>query len=362
MTTTTTDVIRDDATLGTPAHDDADMPKAWTEDDVLRLLWRHFASQGWCAVPQVTVSLRDLDPIAYHVSAQDTAHEETDRRIDMLLARRPRSQRNLGDLETIAIEVKVSRADFLNDVRNPEKQAPWRRAATRHAYAVPAGLVSADEIPEASGLLAVKSHGGHGWGTVEWVKPAPYRDGHAPQLPLRAQAAILQRITALEGHTRGWHTGPAAAGSPQELRAALAAAHKDAERANSRADRMEAQRDAWREAYGLATPDGHPCAHCGNPVKPLNPGPGGFKSWRHLDRDHDEPCTVAQEHAAEVDARRDYAQATEEARARAVREAHYGHRNRFNPAVEAEPWRAFLARWEPAPPEPAEALPEGAHP
>ena len=351
-----------DATLGALAHDDAEVPKVYTEDDVLRLLWRHFAAQSWTAVPQVTIAMRDLgdDPAA---TVREARQALTDRRIDMLAARKPR-RAALGDLETLAVEVKVTRADFLADVKHPEKQAPWRKAATRHAYAVPAGLVRADEVPEGSGLLAVKSHGTEGWGTVEWVRRAPYRNGHAPQLPLRAQVAILHRLTDLEGRTRGWNTGQADAGTPEELRAALTAAQKDAERAHRRADKAEGKMDAWRTAYALATPDGHPCAHCGEPVKPLNPDRGRFKKWRHLDTSHDAPCQEHQTAAVETEARAAYNTATPAERDERERRA---HRNGYNERVGAEPWRAFIdptradhtspGRVRPDPPEPADATP-----
>lgn len=351
--------VPEPATLGTPAHDDPAMGKPWTEDDVLRVLWRHFVSQSWACVPQVTVSMRDLPGYVRQGGLLDRLEDAQDRRIDMLAVRTPR-KRGLGALETLALEVKVTRADFLNDVRHPEKQAPWRRAATRHAYVVPAGLVTADEVPEGSGLLAVK-HRFAGWGDVEWVRRAPYAAGHAPALPTRPLLALLHRSSTLEASTRGWQSSPEAAGDPQELRAALAAAHKAVEKAERRADKAEGKAEAWKVAHALAAPQGHPCRWCGRPLKPLHPSGGRFKKWRHADTTDDAPCELAEAAAAEREAREAYDAADDQERGRAERLA---HRWGFSDAVGAEPWRAFLppaagaaGTFTPTGPEPADVTP-----
>lgn len=358
--------VPEPATLSTPAHDDPGMAgKPWDEDGVLRVLWAHFASQSWACIPQVTVAASDLPDAAdwRTLSRADWRAQSADRRIDMLLARKPRKH-DVGQVETLAVEVKVTRADFLNDVRHPEKQAPWREAATRHAYAVPAGLVRPEEVPEGSGLLAVK-HAGP-WGTVEWVKRTPYLPGHAPQVPARVLIALMHRSSTLEAHTRGWQTGPEAAGSPQELRAALKAAHKAAEKAEKRARRAEQKADAWRTAHALAVPDGHPCRWCGRPLTPLNPKDGWFKKWRHNDPADDKPCELAETAEAERVARLEYDQASAEERDRRVRMV---HRWSFNELVDKEPWRAFLefrigatGMYDPKGPEPADVTPEGVNP
>ncbi len=59
----------------------------------------------------------------------------SERRCDVLL---------LGKDERIAVEVKVTRADFLADVRDPSKQATWVALTHRQAYAAPRGLVGRD--------------------------------------------------------------------------------------------------------------------------------------------------------------------------------------------------------------------------
>ncbi|VWC78613.1 hypothetical protein BLA39750_01031 [Burkholderia lata] len=50
-------------------------------------------------------------------------------------------------------EVKVSRADFLADVAQPEKRAGYARVAEVIYYAVPAGMADPTEVPPECGLL-----------------------------------------------------------------------------------------------------------------------------------------------------------------------------------------------------------------
>lgn len=350
------------ATLGTPAPDDASMAVRWTEDDVLRVLWRHFGAQSWAPIPQVTVSERDNDPHGADLDPVETFLASVNRRIDMLMIR-PAKKTGFGPLETLAVEVKVTRADFLNDLRHPEKQAPWRKAATRHAYAVPAGLVTRDEVPEGSGLIAVK----HSWGPVgaaEWVIRAPYPTQHRGELPRRVHVALAHRLSRLEGVTRGWETTPAAAGTEQEVRAALKAAQKAAERAERALERATGKAEAWRAAHAMASPTGHPCRWCGEAVKPLSPEKGWFKKWRHVNGDHDAACAEAEVQVRENEALDAYDAATdEERRDRIRREQSWS----FSEVIEAEPWRAFLDHDFRRPrgqamqtgPEPADVLPEG---
>lgn len=309
--------------------------RQWTEDDVLRVLWRHFQGQGWWPVPQVTVSTADTPGLA--IEGLDTG----DRRIDMLAVRRPRDPAK-GPFESLALEVKVSRSDLLADVANPAKQAPWRRAATRHAYVVPVGLVQEREIPEHSGLMVVRSHHSTDWGWGEWVRKAPYIRGHLPELPDRVFGAILGRVAALEGHTRGWNTGSTSVDSPQELRAALQAAQKATDQAQHRAERAQGQVQAWRAAFGIASKDGIPCTWCGQAVKPLRPKGEWFQGWAHVNHEHDQPCRGRELQYLEQRAEAFYTAATVAEREKALRQAHARHPDRFDPAAEADPWRAYL--------------------
>ncbi len=55
-----------------------------------------------------------------------------------------------GNSTRTAIEVKISRADFLRETE--EKRRPWRKITNRFVYATPAGLLRPEEIPDGCGL------------------------------------------------------------------------------------------------------------------------------------------------------------------------------------------------------------------
>jgi hypothetical protein len=334
------------------------MPVKATEDDVLRWLSLHFRAQSWAAVPQVTVAMVNLDggkrswtsPTVrvLHMVPEDVAVKithERDRRIDMLLARSARNPA-YGPIETMAVEVKVSRADFLSDVKDPSKQAPWRAATTRHTYAVPAGLVQAHEVPEGSGLLWLAPNryasSNIGMPEVTWARKAPYRKGHAPQLPARVIVAMLHRASDFEADVRGWNMKHTATEGPEELRAELRAVKRQLSQAETRAGRHADAAEAWKKAYGLAAPDGIPCGICGRPVKPKFPKRDWFREWAHIDPADDAPCAAADEAQRIAEAKEDYEKALAdpdgfERTLRAV------HRWGFREDVEAEPWRAFFS-------------------
>ncbi|NUS57062.1 MAG: hypothetical protein HOV66_19730, partial [Streptomycetaceae bacterium] len=315
------------ATQGLFTVHDPQVPEKATEDQMLRALWHHFAGR-WATVPQVTVSPNDLLPasglavIGY--DGPEPPNDGSDRRIDMLLGRRAPNPGKAGAYETLAVEVKVSRADFLSDVRNPAKQDAWRKAATRHVYAVPAGLVHADEVPEHSGLLWV--HGAadpNPWKReVKWVRKAPYIAGHRPQPPVRVLNGLMHRLMRLEAEVRGWTGGSdALAETPDELRARLQAAEKRAADLQRRHDAAVERAGAWQAAYAIAAGDGLPCRICGEPIRPLRPTRHWFAKWRHVNTDADAPCQMIDaRHRAEA-AQAEYAAADTATRERRLRAA-----------------------------------------
>lgn len=56
-------------------------------------------------------------------------------------------------LAPVIDEIKISRADFLNDVNKPEKRAGYALIAEVVNYVVPAGLVDPREVPPECGLI-----------------------------------------------------------------------------------------------------------------------------------------------------------------------------------------------------------------
>lgn len=60
---------------------------------------------------------------------------------------------NKKKLLPIVHEIKVSRSDFLTDIKKPEKRGTYYLIAEKVFYVAPMGMLKADEIPEGFGFM-----------------------------------------------------------------------------------------------------------------------------------------------------------------------------------------------------------------
>ncbi len=322
-----------------------------TADQMRRALYHHFADR-WAVVFEVTArGGPGFAEAARAVGNDREAYEQVkaqyaDRRIDVLLIRRSRPRRPTeqrrreqegateldlglptraqlaspatpvgddGGFERIAIEIKVTRSDFLADVRNPAKQARWRELADRHAYAVPAGLVSASEVPAESGLIEVEfDDARRGWtyrqqrhGRVVWRRTARR---YTAARPLQTEHFLdaFYRWSRADALVRGI-TAPAEGvdgGDVEAMRLRLAELEKKVERATTEAERQASLAAKWRRRYALLAPP--QCATCGEKLVPTR---GQYnasrwnqalwnRDWDHTTRDAHESCEALRRAAA----------------------------------------------------------------
>lgn len=87
----------------------------------------------------------------------------------------------------IAYEVKVSRSDFLSEIKKPSKRRPAMRYSNQFFFAAPAGLVKPTEIPYDCGLIEVSPAG-----ACRVVVPAPWRDDFHPTYTF--VASVCRRV------------------------------------------------------------------------------------------------------------------------------------------------------------------------
>jgi hypothetical protein len=73
--------------------------------------------------------------------------------------------------ERIVYEIKVSRSDFLHEIKNPDKREQALNLSNYFYFATPKGLVSIDEIPDECGLIELDDDL-----TTKVIKKAPYRN------------------------------------------------------------------------------------------------------------------------------------------------------------------------------------------
>lgn len=84
----------------------------------------------------------------------------------------------------IAYEVKISRGDFLHEIKNPDKREPALRFSNLFYFVTPVGLVERDEIPEGLGLIEV-----HGDLFSKEVVKATWRMSEKPTWSFMASVA-----------------------------------------------------------------------------------------------------------------------------------------------------------------------------
>jgi hypothetical protein len=114
-------------------------------------------------------------------------------------------------MKRICYEVKVSRSDFLSEVKHPLKRRIGMRYSNEFYFVTPAGLVDAREVPVECGLMEaghatpeewrgmIKRHAGFFWydpSNLEFcltVAPAPWRDTPGPTWELVAAMLRNQR-------------------------------------------------------------------------------------------------------------------------------------------------------------------------
>ncbi|WP_407310969.1 hypothetical protein [Desulfosporosinus sp. SB140] len=87
----------------------------------------------------------------------------------------------------IVYEIKVSRSDFLHELKNPEKRSQALQMSNCFYFVTPAGLIKPEELPPEVGLIEVKNE------NESRVKvQAPFREDTEPTWQFLA--SIARRI------------------------------------------------------------------------------------------------------------------------------------------------------------------------
>lgn len=90
-----------------------------------------------------------------------------------------------GDLERIAFEIKISRTDFLLEMKKPSKRRQALAFSNKFYFVAPAGLLKPEEIPIDSGLMEVHES------DIKIKVKAPIRESIRPTW--RFLAAVARR-------------------------------------------------------------------------------------------------------------------------------------------------------------------------
>ena len=148
-----------------------------TAKDIEEALFRKYMldQTGWVALREVSID--DLAAMGGKVLTRRGRRRvagPTVRRIDMLLIKT--STRGVRiPFERMGMEIKVSRADFFREVRDPDKRQAWHSMVHRFTYVCPKGMIGKHEVPEGCGLLEYDADAMFGSQRLKWVVIAPYR-------------------------------------------------------------------------------------------------------------------------------------------------------------------------------------------
>jgi hypothetical protein len=191
------------------------------------------------------------------------------------------------------LEIKVSRGDFLNDIKHPEKQAPWRDLAHRHAYCVPEGLVRLEEVPTSSGLLVV--HTRHGYPQCEWARKAP-RSATARPLPTANVLDAFYRWSRAEAAAKGLTGDNRHIGGEEALRLEVERLTHETELLSGQLDRAKDELTGLRRRCAAYEP--LTCSTCGRPLRPSRRRRAladGYLIWEHsaVDEEACQPLRAA---------------------------------------------------------------------
>jgi hypothetical protein len=89
----------------------------------------------------------------------------------------------------MAFEIKVSRADFRAEIKNPKKRQQALHLADEFYFVTPKGMISKDEIPHEAGLFEVKEDG-----SVRIALRPPKPAWNAPKRPDALSRGLMAAI------------------------------------------------------------------------------------------------------------------------------------------------------------------------
>lgn len=107
----------------------------------------------------------------------------------------------------VAYEIKVSRSDFLSEIKKPAKRRHAILFSNEFWFVAPAGVAKAEEIPTECGFIEIRP-GETPYQRLKIVVPAPFRESIRPTW--RFVAAIARRTLRGEALTVNQSTPPIA--------------------------------------------------------------------------------------------------------------------------------------------------------
>lgn len=154
-----------------------------TSDLILELLGKRHKDRQWVFYPEMVFSTKAKDDL-----------EQADSRIDAW-AFNLWPSRNFC---RVSYEIKISRHDFLRELKKPDKRDPGLSISNLFYYVLPDGCCDVSEVPEECGLIVVKKPKNKDYYILYTAKKAPWRKIR-PELPIDFWASLARRVNRDEG-------------------------------------------------------------------------------------------------------------------------------------------------------------------
>lgn len=154
------------------------LPSAVTQ--IVHCLYRRFSPEGdWIAFDELRVG---------------TGYgKDAEQRLDFWAMRALPSARFLR----VACEIKISRSDFLAEIRKPEKRRRALLLSNEFYFVAPHGLIKVEELPPEAGLIETHLPGELP-GSIHNLVAAPWRDTPGPSWQFLA--ALVRRAAKEANH------------------------------------------------------------------------------------------------------------------------------------------------------------------
>ena len=149
--------------------------ETWTSKQIVRILIERYTmsrqASNWIVLPELRIGTG--------------FGKDAEQRLDLWAINVWPSEH----LRRIAFEIKVSRPDFLAELRQPAKRRRALLLSNEFYFAAPAGLIAVSELPLEAGLMEITKDG-----YAHAKVAAPWRDTPAPSW--RFFAAVARRLSA----------------------------------------------------------------------------------------------------------------------------------------------------------------------
>lgn len=111
-----------------------------------------------------------------------------------------------GTTEIIGFEVKISRSDWLTELKDPSKSEEWRAHCHRWYLVVPDATIVRDDLPEGWGLMTIDKNGKLRVRVKSVVNPEPEPLDSLSQAQLYRSVAKTARREERSRHGQGGST------------------------------------------------------------------------------------------------------------------------------------------------------------